>query len=436
MTATNGARSAFQIAYPNLAGHRAQQRQGDDRLPFYLAWLGLLLYLLISDDLLVLVGIPYNIPGGSFLIKLHPGTYLIALGFVLLLLQGDPRQHWPRLFAVAPAPLLFGGVVLSVAIYSLIRFGPSGSAFYIDTLLMPPLLATLLLQAPLELRRRAFRMVVVVLALNALLSIGEAATKINLIPSVPNLDDDFFRATALGGHPLKNSLTTATTLIACVILPRGVLMWLIPLLVLGILGFGERLPLGLSLLILGGLGGYYFVKELAARSIDPRLIFAFFSAFLMIGAGMVTLVVGFDFGHRIFQNLSWDNSAHSRILVFQAFNYLGVEDWLWGMGPDRISGVLERLISSTTVAGWENFWVLLFMQVGLAGFIPLTIALFGMIIGLTRRGPPALKWAAVIFLLLASANNSLATKNQGLAILVAVLIGGAAEAKLRKTLRP
>lgn len=436
MTAINGARSAFQIAYPNRFGHRARQRQRNDRLPFYLGWLGLLLYLLISDDLLVRVGIPYNVPGGSFLLKLHPGTYLIALGFILLLLQGDPREHWRRLFAVAAAPLAAAGMVLCVALYSLMRFGPSGSAFYIDTLLMPPLLATLLLQAPLELRRRAFRMVVVVLACNALLSIAEAATTTNLIPSVADLSADFFRATGLGGHPLKNTLITAPTLIACLILPRGLLLFLIPLLVLGLVGFGERLALGLSLLMLGGVGGYYFLKELASRSLDPRLIFGLISVSLIIGAAMVALVVGLDVGQRVFQKLSWDNSAHSRILVFKALNYLELEDWLWGMGPERITGVLERLISSTTVAGWENFWVMLLIQVGLGWFIPLTIALFAMIFSLTRGAPAALKWAAVMFLLLASANNSLATKNQGLAILVAVLIGGAAEAKLRNGLRP
>ena len=100
------------------------------------------------------------------------------------------------------------------------------------------------------------------------------------------------------------------------------------------------------------------------------------------------------------------------------------------MGSAGRVSILNYLTASANIYGYENFWVLFIMEIGLAWFIPLCLTLLWMIAGLIRGAPLVLKLAAVMFLILASSNNSLATKSQELAILLAILIGGAAEAGL------
>jgi hypothetical protein len=433
VTITTGARSAFQIVRPKLADIRIHHDSRIYRFPFVLVLLGLLLYLLVSDSLLVSQGIPYNTPSGSFLFKQHPGTYLIFLGFVILLFQGHPRDLWVRLFANASAPLLLGGVVLGILIYTGIRFGPSGNAYFIDTLLAPALLATVLLQVPLEWRRMVFRMVLVLIIFNALLGIGESLTHWRITPYLIDGEpaiEEFFRATALAGHPLKNSLRTATLLIACLILPIGFRLFLIPLLLIALLAFGSRAALVLSVMLLGAWAFYQFFKDIVTRTLDPRLVFGLFFATLVIAVGIVSVIVSLGLGQRIFETFYWDTSAQHRILVLKALDFLSVQDWLWGMGPVGRQTILDKLISSSTMSGYENFWVMFLVQIGLAWSIPLSLALLWMIASLIRRTPSEVKLAALVFLILASSNNSLATKSQDLAILVAILIGASAEAAL------
>ena len=431
---TGSAHSTFQIAYPQPANNHSRYARSRYGMPFVLACLGLTLCLTASDNLLVSSGIPYNSPQGAFIFKLHPGTYLIALGFTLLILRGNPWRQLSYLSGKAAYPVLLGGIVLGCLLYMLIRFGAAGNAFFIDTLLAPALLAVILLEAPLESQRLVFWMALGLLMLNALLGIGEALLEQRLVPYLAGdqpIIEDLFRSTALGGHPLSNSLRTAVLIMACLILPGFLSVPLIFLLLIGLLAFGSRAALTFSSLFLGGWCVYYFCKGIIRRTFDIRLIFSILIIGSVLTAFMIALTLSLGLGERIFQNFYWDVSAESRLLVFKVFNYLKPEDWLLGMGPVRITEVLDQLKGTTSLTDLENFWLLLLMQLGLGGFLLLSTALLAMIFNLVWQAPPALKLSAVIFLILASTNNSLATKSQSLSILVAILIGGAAEAASR-----
>jgi hypothetical protein len=428
---TSAAHSTFQIAYPQFVKNRSRYTRSRYGMPFVLACLGLALYLTVSDNLLVSLGIPYNAPQGAFIFKLHPGTYLIALGFILLLLRGNPWRQLSYLSGKSAYPLLLGGIVLGCLLYMLIRFGTAGNAFFIDTLLAPTLLAVILLEAPPESQRLVFWMTLGLLMLNALIGIGEALLEQRLVPYLAGdqpIIEDLFRSTALGGHPLSNSLRTAVLIMACLILPRFLSVPLIFLLLIALLAFGSRAALIFSGLFLGGWGVYYFCKGIIRRTFDIRLIFTILIIGFVLAAFMIALALSLGLGERIFQNFYWDVSAESRLLVFKVFNYLKPEDWLWGMGPARIVEVLDQLKGATLLTDLENFWLLLLMQLGLGGFLLLSTGLLAMIFSLVRQAPPALKLSAVIFLILASTNNSLATKSQSLSILIAILIGATAEA--------
>ena len=211
-------RSRFLLRAPPAANRSRARLDRAARWPLGLAILGLVLYLLLSDNLLVTLGIPYNVPRGAFPFKIHPGTYFISLGFVLLL-RGNPWQRLGKLLQLAPALSSLALVTTVIMVYALIRFGASGSGFFIDTLLAPALLGLIVLQAPSERRPVVFWIVLGLSACNAVIGIGEAAVGNRLVPYMAGdklLVEEFFRATALGGHPLTNALRTAVLMLSLI----------------------------------------------------------------------------------------------------------------------------------------------------------------------------------------------------------------------------
>ncbi|MBK7542719.1 MAG: hypothetical protein IPI57_13265 [Candidatus Competibacteraceae bacterium] len=422
-------RSAFLLRAPAAATAQTESARDERwRWPLALACLGLILYLLLSDNLLVTLGIPYNVPRGAFPFKIHPGTYFISLGFVLLL-RGNPWQRLGKLLQLAPALSSLALVTTVIMVYALIRFGASGSGFFIDTLLAPALLGLIVLQAPSERRPVVFWIVLGLSACNAVIGIGEAAVGNRLVPYMAGdklLVEEFFRATALGGHPLTNALRTAVLMFVVLVLPARFRLTLIPLFAIALLAFGSRSALATSLLLLGVWGGFSFMRGIVARHFDLRLALGLPLLVLVLPAAVGALGLSLGLGERVLQEFYWDDSAQSRLLAFHIFSFPSLEELLWGMGPARIEWALDQLKGSTTLNDIENFWILLLLQVGAIPFIFLAGSLLATVFSLAWPGPTPLRLAALNFLILASGSNSLATKTQSLAILVAMLTGAAA----------
>lgn len=424
-------RSRFLLRAPPAANRSRARLDRAVRWPLALAILGLVLYLLLSDNLLVTLGIPYNVPRGAFPFKIHPGTYCIALGFVLLL-RGNPWRRLGELFRLSSALTGLAIVATAIMLYSAAKFGTSGSGFFIDTLLAPALLGLILLHEPVERRPGAFWVVLLLSVLNAVIGIGEAATGARLVPYMAGdkpLVEEFFRATALGGHPLTNSLRTAVLLFAVLVLPGGLRWALVPLFAVALLAFGSRSALATSMALLTAWGAMSFMRGMVTRNFDVRLALGIPLVALVVPAVVGVVALSLGLGERVFREFYWDASAESRLLAFHIFHFPTTEEFMWGMGPARIEWALDQLKGSTTLNDIENFWILLMLQVGLVPFIFLAGTLVATLVGLARPGPLPIRLAALVFLILASGSNSLATKTQSLAILVAILIGATAIAR-------
>ncbi|MBL8258940.1 MAG: VpsF family polysaccharide biosynthesis protein [Candidatus Competibacteraceae bacterium] len=422
-------RSAF-LLRPLAPAAAAAGRRIDERWrwPLALGCLGLILYLLLSDNLLVTMGIPYNVPRGAFPFKIHPGSYCIALGF-LLLLRGNPWRRLVQLFRLSPALTGLTLVTTAIMLYALAQFGASGAGFFIDTWLAPALLGLIVLQAPLDRRPAVFWIVLWLSAANALIGIGEAAAGDRLVPYMAGdklLVEEFFRATALGGHPLTNALRTAVLIFVVLVLPVRSRLLLVPLFAISLLAFGSRSALASSLMLLFAWGLVSFMRGIVSRHFDPRLALGIPMAALVVPAAVAVVALSLGLGERVFQEFYWDDSAQSRLLAFQIFRFPTLDELLWGMGAARIEWALDHLKGSTTLNDIENFWILLMLQVGMIPFVFLAGSLLATLWSLARMGSTPLKLATLLFLMLASGSNSLATKTQSLAILVALLIGAAA----------
>jgi hypothetical protein len=392
----------------------------------WLVSLGLFLYLVVPGNFLVSLGIPYSLPGGSVLVKLHPGSYLILLAFVLTILRGQPIDNLARLFRQSHWLVLYVAIVISTLLFTIARFGMDGLGFFFDTLLIPALLAAVLICMAPQNQRWMFYLIVMMTVINAILGIFESNQQWRLIPflieGTPAVEP-FFRATAMASHPLESAQRTLAVMFAACVLPWR---WRVPvvlILLLSLLAFGSRGALGTAIILLAVSLAAFGALTLIAGKIDMRWLVEVFGA-LIFSSLLLSAVVGYlEMGTGLFNKLYWDASAQSRLEAISLIGELNLNDLLLGIGSEGVVNLTEAR------GGWfniENFWIVLMLKVGLCLFIPLAIALLGFYAGVASRGPVFVRMAAFAFLLAASGNNALSSKTPNLSIVVATLIGATA----------
>lgn len=399
----------------------------------FLLFLGITLYATVSNSLLVTLGVPYDIPGGLFLAKIHPGTYVLGLAYLAVLLPGNPVRTLFSDMAQYPAWLFYGFVVLLLVVYSALMFGIAEAAFIPETLLMPLIVAGLLSHLRPVTRARAFLWTVTLLAVNSAVAIGEGLTQTHLVPYLIDgrlVKEEVFRATALGGHPLANALVTVTYMFAATLLLRrhkilGVLVIL--LFGLALLAFGGRVAFVVSVLV----GSLWLFVHLIRIIPDPdtgvtQKLGAVILSIFVLAAGIALTIVS-DLGGRIFHGFQMDASARSRFALFDVFSLIDAVEFLFGVGPVGIEQLMRTLrFTSGLTSTIENFWVLWVLHFGAVGFLAVTVSLFWFFRTLLRAAPTAVWLTALVFLIAASGNNSLGAKNKGLTYLVIAIMGGGA----------
>ena len=399
------------------------QRQAHD--PGYWRWSRWLLYggmlalMVLPANLLVLLGIPYNLPGGSPFIKIHPSSYLILLAFVVFLAQRPLQQSLHGVAVQKPM----------VWIYPLI-------AFYIDGLIVPGVLAWLLLSESEAFRRRAFHLMLVVILLNAVLGIFEAATGTRLLPYLiagESHQEEFFRSAALASHPLESAGRTVPVLLASLVLPSKVFLILIPILLLGLLGFGSRSALIIGVVFLLMIYQRDLMASIRSRTISVEKTMGSLLLGLLIFLVALLMVFSFDLGTRIIETLYWDQSASSRIESILMLRHLSLEEWWFGSGPEGVKNLTQIRM------GWfnfENFWVILLIQLGVIQLIFFTMAFLFWMATLVKGAPFNIRLSALAFLIIASGSDILATKTTNLSILVVTVIGAMAYPPKREESSP
>lgn len=406
----------------------------------FLLFVAIALYVTVSSSLLVVLGVPYDIPGGNVLLKIHPGTYVFVLAYFATLASASGRPLISD-FIEYPAWLFYGVTVILLIAYSGVMFGAVEAAFIPETLLMPLIVAGLMSRLPVETRARAFVWTIALLSVNAAIAIGEALTQTHLIPYLISgrlAREEHFRATALGGHPLANALVTVTYMFAATLFLRKS----------KILGASVILLFGLAVLAFGGrvafvvavaVGGLWLFVRLSRMVVDPAAgvtekLGAVILAVTVLGVS-AGLVVASELGGRIFHGFRMDASARSRLGLFDVFSLVDAVELLFGVGPGGIERFMRTLrLTSGLTSTIENFWVLWILSFGVIGFVALTITLFWFFRTLLQGAPPAVLLSAMVFLIAASGNNSLGTKNRGLTYLVIAIMGGSAYAA-RATVR-
>lgn len=414
-------------AHPRLARQSTAWEQGHDvpsraplpRQPLVerLTSLAVLVTMCVSAPLLSLLGIPYDAPTGLFLLKLHPGTWitLLALGLSLAA-RGNPLRELGRSLADQPLVTVYLGTVASMLLYSALRYGPSGAAFFIDTLLVPGLLVLLLGRLGAAGLRWLPGLVMAILLLNETIGIAEQLLEHRLIPNTvlggKLLHEDVFRATALMGHPLTNAAITGFGLFLFYRLPspwmRMATCWLG---CIALLSFGGRTALGVNLTLLALLAAIDGLRALRDGRLSYRALTAGGAFLILLPAAMAAAILLGGVGERIIAKLAWDESAEVRTTSLTIYQHMSLDQILFGMSPAEIAAAMRAIGLHLPDEAIENFWIALSVQVGAMLLTCFAAAFLAFLWHLGRRSSWPVRLALIGFLLIASTSNSLSAKD-------------------------
>ncbi len=386
------------------------------------------LYLLLSAPTLAALGIPYDVMQGSFPAKIHPGTYLLVITCLVASRSVSfGLAGWRRTCAEQPLLLAYLACMLGCFAWAVARHGPAGLAFYIDSLIAPGFLGLLVASLPQESRSALLEVIMVLLTINAVISLIEYGLKAHLVPGVMGASDQdnggFFRSAALLGHPLTNAKVTVAALPFATRL-RWAWPWrmlVITLLALSLLSFGGRT----SLLVGGGVYGVATCVALIRRLLAGRFTYLQLTGgsvgVALAGALMAFIVVSTGLGDRFFQNFAWDNSASVRFQIWHTLDHFsGLDLWL-GLPIQGIDHLAEKVGLDMRFEAIENFWLYQLLLLGLVGFVPFVLGLVLLIVHLVRRAQPMLWLAVVVYFVVASGTNSLASKTISLLLLTVMV---------------
>ena len=397
-------------------------------------------YMLLSPAVLGRMGIPYDTPLGFPLAKFHIGSYCLVLAwFMALASHGNPLRVMGAQMARHQLLGVYWVSMVGVFFWVVFRHGTAGAAFIVEALWMPVIAAFTLDLFDARRHRQTLNIVMFLLVCNALLAVGEALSGSHLIAVALEKRDliveDQFRATAFLGHPLHNALITASLLPAVTLLPLS-RVWqivLIMLLLLSLLAFGGRTSMALAVLFYGA----YFVIRTCRKALRGGFSYLQLtggSLALMLGTtGLLGVIAATGLGERVFKNMKMDSSAGVRLKVWDAFSYLSESDLWFGIAPVDIDHIALRMGLDPKYEAIENFWIYLFMQFGVVGFIPFVVALACLLLVLWRVATPPMRVATLLYFLVASTANTLASKTMSLMLLVVVILAGAEPRRMPTT---
>jgi hypothetical protein len=380
----------------------------------------------ISAKLLTWAGIPYSTEGGAFPLKIHPGTYVLLFAFLAhCAAQRRPNGVFSAIIGRDKFLAVFLGSILVCLFYALLTTGRSNVIVLIDSFLPAGLLVAIL-RAGSERDLGALRQLMQWgVAMNAVLALGEAAAHESLVPLYLDHGEyreslEEFRPTALYDHPLTGGVMT---MIGFALTPKR-LCFRVPytLLLMGsMLAFGGRVSVAavlISWLVIAGVSLARFVLKR-----DQRALHLLISIFFIFFAGTPLIAAAFyaGLGTRLAGHLYWDPSAQVRLAQWHLLGEMNSSQLIFGVERKDLLDLLNPLRLTYGVQVIENFWLLMFASLGLAGF---SIFLAGFLSLLTwcwkcsgLRGRVLL----VAVIIVASTSNSLGRKSTLLVGLVAAI---------------
>ncbi len=382
------------------------------------------LELCVGANLLTCAGIPYVSEGGPLPLKLHPGSYLLALALCVQAIGGGSAGCWRFLWSEAFLAGFLAAMIICVT-YAALMTGPGNLVVLLETFIPAGFAAAVLSQASRQdvtVLRHVLRWGILA---NSLLAVCEAVLEKNLIPlylndAVYEAAQEDFRSTALYDHPLTGSMMT---MLGIALAPSRPLVRLPYLAVTtsSLLAFGGRMALAMTILGAVLLACIAFGEKLLRRDRGAVLCLLSFGTAACLLTAIVLAALASGLGARLAGHLYWDQSAQVRLAQWHLLDAL--DGWQLGFGTERRDqlALLNALRLSYGVGVIENFWLLMLITLGAAGF-PIFLAGFvSLLVWCWRRTDLQGRLALAGVILVASTSNSFGRKSTLLVGMVAAL---------------
>ena len=391
-----------------------------------LTGLGIILMFTLSAMALYHFGLNYEATGGSFLEKVHPGSWILFITFFLAMLSaGNPLRYLDQIVARQPGITVFFltwlVLLAQIVLVQKVPFTP-----IIDTFLMPMVLTVLIRALTENARRNMAVLIHLIFCANGLLGLYEYLSGNRLTPyfaGTVEITDDW-RSTALFGHPLGNALLTGSYIVAICVGGARELPGLVRPLVIGLqlgamVAFGGRTALVMTLLFVAIASIAQIAAILRGRRIN--LIAA---ALVMMLAPLalygLTNLAGSGFFDQILLRFVDDNgSSKARLVMLHLFELIPVKDIILGPDPAFLNSLLRQ---EGAEYGLESFWLACILSYGLIASLIFFAGLFAFCRDLVIACKPGAIWVLVFFFLIASTSVSLSAKTCVFGLEVAILL--------------
>jgi hypothetical protein len=387
--------------------------------------------MLVSANLLYALGINYTAPGGSPFGKLHPGTYLVILAFALVLWQRHAplatlREYWHRESAV----MCFMLSLLWCVLLASIANGPSGTAVYIESFAPAAMLLLILGGAPQVTLRRLGYAMLALFALNVVIALTETTLHQRLMPLYLGGDTQLkefkvdFRGSGLWDHPLTGASMTMMAMVLMLATPMA-LAWRAALALLflaGLISFGGRTALALTILTLAGYGCVWFGRQVVSRRLRPWHLAGVLVTLIVVPLFLWAVATQTSAGERLITHLYWDESAQNRTVQFQILANMTPRELFFGTSFERIVQAVYQIGLRMPLDDIEDFWLVIMVQVGIFGFIGFMIGFLVFVARVWNISSTPGRVILVLLLLIASTSNSLGRKSNLLTIAVAAIL--------------
>lgn len=371
--------------------------------------LGVVAILSLSDFALEFFGIPYNSPGGSIIVKIHPATYLFVMALGLAVIANpNPIAYMFDLMArcLGSTFLLVACILLWIFIS---RFkGDQPASFLIDAIMVAAIVYMLFADVGERARLHIARAVHILMIVNCCLALVEGLSGWRLFPFVLNDTEQEweYRATALLGHPLGGALATGvyTIVLTTVSNVRGLgTRWRVPVILLCMAAMpfiGSRVSFLIVYATVATVVGLQFLMFLRGTAISTRVLVV---VLLLLPLAFLALFTLYEMG--VFDNflnrfINDKGSARSRLELFKLFEDISLRNLLLGY---RLISLETQTRLGGLAEGIENSWAGHALRYGVVMTAVLWFGIAGWFVDMLRAaGRGAILPLAYIFLILST----------------------------------
>jgi hypothetical protein len=380
----------------------------------------------LSGSILWDLGLNYSGLTGSAASKIHPATYLTfaTLG-LFILARRNPASFVVILITRYPGALVF---MISIALLGLfiVIDERHGIATVFDTYMLAVMLSLITTELDAREIGRVEKLIHILLAANAMLALFEYLIDYRIFPhrfEGVAMDWDR-RSTAFLGHPLENAQITGTYIMILMAggglnMPKLLRLPAILLQLAAMVPFGGRTALVVTVVMIALWTIPHIVYTLRGGRISLPVVGA-----VALLTPIFALVIGV-FAISGFFNVVLDRfaddggSAHTRLEMFEIFEYLPLRDIFVGTNSDLIDSIrrthgLEWGIENPVVR------LLLYQGVAITTFLVIGFALFLTEIGRRLRRGTAMPF--IFFLVVVNSYESIANKSIMLGQFVVMMI--------------